>query len=107
MSPFVEVAAFLPVAGTFTYAVPEKFAAGARVGARLLVPFGGRGVTAVVIRELSEAPADFAAKPIGDVLDAEPALDPALVELCLWVADYYEAPPGEVIRAALPAGTQV
>src|SRR5262249_35191597 len=39
------------------------------------------------------------------VLDEEPALDAELVELCLWIADYYDAPPGEVLRAALPPGT--
>ena len=109
MSPYVEVAVGLPVAGTFHYAVPDRLAAGARVGARVLVPFGNRGVTGVVVREGVEVPEASQAqvKAIRDVLDAEPAMDPSLVELCLWIADYYEAPPGEVVRAALPAGTQV
>ena len=31
----------------------------------------------------------------------------ALVETALWVARYYFAPPGEVLRALFPAGTQV
>ena len=44
---------------------------------------------------------------LSEVLDDEPALPPELVELCMWVADYYEAPPGEVVRAALPAGSGI
>ena len=44
---------------------------------------------------------------LSEVLDDEPALSVELVELCLWIADYYEAPPGEVLRAALPAGSGV
>jgi primosomal protein N' (replication factor Y) len=109
MSPYVEVAVGLPVPGTYHYVVPERLAAGARVGARVLVPFGGRGgVTGVVVREHDGVPAGVdAVKALSDVLDAAPALDPSLVELCLWVADYYEAPPGEVVRAALPAGSAV
>jgi primosomal protein N' (replication factor Y) len=107
MSPYVEVAVGLPVAGTFHYAVPDRLAAGALVGARVLVPFGNRGVTGVVVRADVEVADGAAIKSIRDVLDAEPAMDPSLVELCLWIADYYEAPPGEVVRAALPAGTQV
>jgi primosomal protein N' (replication factor Y) (superfamily II helicase) len=40
-----------------------------------------------------------------EVLPDEPSLTPELVALALWIAEYYEAPPGEVIRAQLPAGS--
>ena len=30
-----------------------------------------------------------------------------LLELCMWISDYYEAAPGEVIKAALPTGSSV
>ena len=96
----------LPVRGTYHYAVPPALDAGARVGARVLVPFGGRGVTGVIVRRCGEAPTAHV-KAVRDVLDEAPALDAGLVDLCLWIADYYEAPPGEVLRAALPAGTAV
>ena len=42
-------------------------------------------------------------KPVLEVLDAEPALSPELLELARWAADYYQHPIGEVIAAALEA----
>ena len=36
----------------------------------------------------------------------EPAFDEAMIGFCRWVADYYQAPLGEVLRAALPQGEQ-
>ncbi|MEO8702394.1 MAG: primosomal protein N' [Kofleriaceae bacterium] len=105
---YVEVAVTLPVANRFTYRVPAYLAERARVGARVLVRFGPRKVTGVVVREAVEPPPGITPVDLTDVLDAtEPALSHELVELCLWVADYYEAPPGEVMRAALPAGSGI
>ncbi|TMQ03140.1 MAG: primosomal protein N' [Deltaproteobacteria bacterium] len=104
---FAEVAVTLPVAGRFHYAVPPALAARAVVGARVLVRFGGRKVTGVVVRSDASPPAGVVPVALSEVLDDEPALSAELVELCAWIADYYEAPPGEVIRAALPAGSGV
>ena len=106
MFPFVQVAAFVPVRATYCYALPPALGASARVGSRVLVPFGARGVTGVIIGQSTHAETqNHDVREVRSVLDEAPALDPALVELCLWVADYYEAPPGEVLRAALPPGT--
>src|SRR5690242_18889250 len=103
----VEVAVTLPVPGRYHYRVPSQLADRARIGARVLVPFGKQHVTGVVVREAVTAPDGVAPLSLGDVLDDVPALPAELVELCSWVADYYEAPPGEVMRAALPAGSGV
>ncbi|HEX8113543.1 MAG TPA: hypothetical protein VF516_37690, partial [Kofleriaceae bacterium] len=104
---FAEVAVTLPVPGRFHYAIPEPLAPRAQVGARVLVRFGARKVTGVVVRIDAAPPPGIAPIALSDVLDEVPALSPELVELCAWIADYYEAPPGEVIRAALPAGSGV
>src|SRR5688572_4865440 len=128
----VEVAVLLPVPGTYHYGVPPALRARARVGARVLVEFGKRKVSGVIVRGTAEAgrpgqesgPSGHAygrsgsavagtapgavVKPIAELLDdEEPALGVELVALCAWIADYYEAPLGEVLRAALPAGTNV
>src|SRR5262245_48137893 len=102
-----EVAVTRPVAGRFHYRVPEPLAARAVVGARVLVRFGGRKVTGVVVRTDTAPPVGVAPVALSEVLDEVPALSGELVELCTWIAEYYEAPPGEVIRAALPAGSGV
>jgi primosomal protein N' (replication factor Y) len=94
----------LPVRGTFTYRVPPE--AEVAVGARVLVPFGGRGVTGIVVAlDPPGAPELASLKGVRAVLDG--ALDRELVELLLWVAQYYEIPPGEMLRAAVPAGLDV
>ncbi|HUJ57237.1 MAG TPA: primosomal protein N', partial [Kofleriaceae bacterium] len=108
MTEFTEVAVTLAVPGRYHYIVPARLALRARVGARVLVPFGRQKVTGVVVRaDAPPPPSGVAAVELSDVLDDEPALPGELVELCLWIADYYEAPPGEVLRAALPAGSGV
>jgi len=104
---YTEVAVTLPVAGRFHYRVPAHLASRARVGARVLVRFGPRKVTGIVVREGAVPPDGVAPVDLTEVLDEEPALSRELVDLCLWVAEYYEAPPGEVMRAALPAGSGV
>jgi primosomal protein N' (replication factor Y) len=104
---FAEVAVTLPVAGRFHYAVPDQLAGRELVGARVLVRFGARKVTGVVVRTDSDAPPGVVPLALSELLDDAPSLSPELVELCLWVAEYYEAPPGEVMRAALPAGSGV
>src|SRR4029078_4305795 len=71
------------------------------------VRFGTQKVTGVVLPPASKPPVGIKLVPISEVLDDEPALSLELGELCLWIADYYEAPPGEVMRAALPAGSGV
>jgi primosomal protein N' (replication factor Y) len=103
---FAEVAVALPVRGRFHYKVDVAVG----IGSRVLVPFSGRMVTGVVVGLDAAPPAGISpegCKRLGRLLDREPALDAGLLELCRWVADYYEAPLGEVLRAALPPGTQV
>jgi len=101
----VEVAVTLPVTNRFTYRVPLALAGRAVIGSRVLVRFGARQITGVVVREQVVPPEGVQALDLSEVLDDTPALPVDLVELCLWVADYYEAPLGEVMRAALPAGS--
>ena len=43
-------------------------------------------------------------KQVERLLDTDPPLTSQVLELTRWVADYYGAPWGEVMRAALPAG---
>ncbi len=105
---WVEVAVALPVPGTYHYRARAHQRATLAVGSRVLVPFGARAVSGVVVRTGAPPATDVARiLDITDVLDPEPAVSTELVALCLWIAEYYVAPPGEVLRAALPAGTQI
>ena len=102
----LEVAVALPVQGTFTYRDPRPGAA-APIGAQVVVPFGSRTVTGFVVARGAPAAAGApAARDIEEVVAGEPAFDEAMIGFCRWVADYYQAPLGEVLRAALPQGEQ-
>ena len=106
---YAEVALPLRLAQTFTYRLPLTLALNARVGARLLVPFGRQLATGYVVA-LHEAldPAlgldESGIKEAEELLDAEPLLTPEVLEITHWISDYYAAPWGEVLKAALPAG---
>jgi primosomal protein N' (replication factor Y) len=101
----LEVAVALPVSGTFTYRDPRPGPAAA-VGAQVVVPFGTRTVTGFVVGPATPGGTAATAKDILDVVAGEPAFDSAMIGFGRWVADYYQAPLGEVLRAALPQGEQ-
>jgi primosomal protein N' (replication factor Y) len=106
---FAEVAVPLHVRQTFTYRLPAALRAEARVGSRLLVPLGRQLVTAYVValHEELDASVELSETEIKDaeeLLDAEPLLTPEVLEITRWIADYYAAPWGEILKAALPAG---
>jgi primosomal protein N' (replication factor Y) (superfamily II helicase) len=106
---YAEVALPLRLSQTFTYKLPLALRADARVGARLLVPFGRTLTTAYVVAlHDSLDPAlgleEDEIKEAEELLDAEPLLTPEVLEVTRWISDYYAAPWGEVLKAALPAG---
>jgi primosomal protein N' (replication factor Y) (superfamily II helicase) len=93
----------LPVAvdREFTYLVPPDLAEAAVPGVRVIVPFGRRHATGLIVR-LPEATAVKGLRPIMDILDATPVVSAELLQLCLWIAEYYMAPSGDVFKTALP-----
>ncbi len=95
----------MPLDRTFTYAVNGVVPA---VGARVIVPFSGQKLMGVVMRVHDDAlPEDIEAKPIQTVMDLGPLLSEAQMELARWIAAYYCAPLGEVIRGMLPLAAEV
>ena len=105
MPLFCDVALPVPLDQTFTYAVNGVVPA---VGARVLVPFSGQKLMGVVIKVHEDAPAEeFEIKPVQQVLDDTPILPAELMELAAWIAQYYVAPLGEVLRGMLPLAAEV
>ena len=85
---------------TLTYLVPDSMSV--QPGQRVQVPLATRKATGIVLRSGSALPPGIQARPVLRVLDDEPVLGPELLDLGLWIADYYVAPIGEVFRAMLP-----
>ena len=106
---FVDVMVPLHLTQTFTYKLPESISRIARVGSRVLVPLGAMVTTGYVIAlrpslRTGTSLQESQLKEVKELLDLEPPLTPEVLALTQWVADYYAAPWGAVMRAALPAG---
>lgn len=105
MPAYCDVALPIPLDRAFTYAlngvVPE-------VGARVLVPFSGQRLMGVVVRVHDERPAgEVEIKPVQQVLDDAALLPDELMRLAGWIAQYYVAPLGEVLRGMMPLAAEV
>jgi primosomal protein N' (replication factor Y) (superfamily II helicase) len=105
MSPIAvwQVVLDMPLRQPFDYLPPAAGAGAVAPGVRVRVPFGRRRLIGVVIgcAPHSDIPAERL-RPILDVLDTEPVLDPPMLALLVWAAQYYHHPIGEVLAAALP-----
>jgi primosomal protein N' (replication factor Y) len=83
------------VAREFTYEVDE----GVGVGAIVRVPFGRSRARGIVVSLHESAPPGVDARPIESVLGEIP---PSLVELALWIADYYGSTPARALALVAP-----
>jgi primosomal protein N' (replication factor Y) (superfamily II helicase) len=102
MPHYAEVAIPTGVDKTFTYLIPDPLVPVARAGVRVLVPFGKRTLVGIVVDLQTETSLEHV-RPLTDVLDATPVVQEHLLKLCFWMAQYYMAPLGEILRAAMPA----
>ncbi|HEV2274044.1 MAG TPA: primosomal protein N' [Acidobacteriaceae bacterium] len=123
MPTFCDVALPVPLDRTFTYRLrgPEPAELGLSpegapsvgmeendppVGGRVVVSFRNTKLVGIVTR-LHDEPPPVEAKPVDAVLDREPILTAELMELARWIAQYYFAPLGEVLRTMLPLMAEV
>jgi primosomal protein N' (replication factor Y) len=103
MPLYCDVALPIPVDRAFTY----SFEGAAPVtGGRVLVPFRREQMQGIVIA-LHDQPPATEIRSILRVLDREPVLSAELLALGKWIAEYYMAPVGEVLRTMLPLGAEV
>lgn len=92
----------VPGLGVLTYSVPEG-APLPHKGARVSVPLGTRLVVGVVAAHNATAPTDPSKiREIASVIDDRAFLPAAVVDIALWVGDYYASGPGESLTMAMP-----
>jgi primosomal protein N' (replication factor Y) len=105
---YCDVSLPVPVDKPFTYALPPAFRHKVRRGCRLSVPFGHRRLTGVVVRVHSEPLAEgVVVKEATRLLDDEPVIDERMLGLAGWIASYYCAPLGEVLRSMTPLAGEI
>ncbi|MBV8394942.1 MAG: primosomal protein N' [Actinobacteria bacterium] len=83
------------VARPFTYEVPDDVG----VGAIVSISFGRRRARGIVVELEASAPPGIAVAPIDGVAGR---IAPALVELALWLADYYGSTPARALALVAP-----
>jgi len=100
---YLRIAISIPLRKSFDYCLPDDWQSPPpRPGSRIKVTFGNKSVIGVLLYIHHEKPA-YKLRAIGEVLDYQPLIDPHLLELLNWAADYYCHAIGEVFATALPA----
>ncbi len=105
---FAELLLPVPIPKLFTYRVPHAFNDHVLIGQRAIVQFGDRKiVTGIILSIHQQAPKDYEAKYILELLDNFPSVNDLQLRLFQWMADYYLCTLGEVMNAALPSGLKL
>lgn len=108
MKRYVDVIVPLPIAGQYTYSLPEEMAERVCMGCRVVVPFGRKKFyTGLVTRVHEEAPQAYETKDVSEVLDERPILLERQYAFWQWLSDYYLCPLGDVYKAAVPSGMKL
>ena len=103
---YCDVSLPVPVDQLFTYSLPETLRHRVHPGSRLVVPFGPRKLTGVILRCHDDRPG-IATRDALRLIDTAPVLDAELIALGRWIAAYYCAPLGDVLRSMLPLASDV
>jgi len=83
----------------FTYELPD----GAGKGAVVSVPFGRSRARGVVVELVEAAPVGVKPLPVENVVHELP---PSLVDLALWIAEYYGSTPARALELVAPVRRQ-
>lgn len=89
----------------YSYLVPDALVAAAVPGVRVMVPFGrGNKESEGLILARVQEPKLPGSKAIRQILDPEPVLDKAGIDLALWMRGRYFCTVFEAVKTILPAG---
>lgn len=101
---FVDVILPVPIRNEFTYRIPYEFNNQVIKGGRVVVPFGkSKLYTGIVTRIHENPPANYSAKYVEHILDERPIITGKQYTFWTWISNYYLAPIGDVMNAALPS----
>lgn len=100
-----QVALPVPVYGVFDYAIPKALACEAKLGQRVIVPFGARRLPGVIVACRAAATRTGKLKAIESITDPEPVLSETMLEILREAAEQALCPLGIAIAAALPTGS--
>lgn len=92
----------------FTYKIPKNLQPQIQIGLRVIVQFGKKKVlTGIIGKVHNKPPQAYEAKPILDILDDQPSVNPLQIRFWFWIAEYYFCHIGEVMFASIPSGLRL
>ncbi len=101
---FLDVVLPLPLNNSYTYAITQAEASVLVPGMRVVVPFGKRKIyTSISLKVHQQAPETYTPKQIDSIIDQYPIIPQLQLSFLSWIASYYQAPLGIVVRTALPS----
>ena len=101
---YVQVAVNVPgVSGVYDYHLSRTQVGQVQPGCLVVVPFGGQQVQGVVLAKV-KTPQVTATRPVDDVLDPEPVVTQAQIELARWLSEHTLAPLSSCMKVMLPPG---
>ena len=103
---YVNIALNVPIDKLFTYKVPDYFVDEIEIGKRVLVSFGKKTLTGLILSTSNKTDLDYV-KNVKAILDDERIISDELIRFCKWVAEYYIAPVGEVLFSAVPRNINI
>jgi primosomal protein N' (replication factor Y) len=105
---FADIILPVPIPRMFTYKIPTNLKPQIQIGSRVMVQFGKKKVlTGIIGKVHNKPPQAYESKPILDVLDIEPSVNPLQIRFWVWMAEYYCCHIGEVMHAAVPSGLRL
>lgn len=105
---FADIILPVPIPRMFTYRIPKNLQPQVNLGSRVIVQFGKKKVlTGIIGKVHNKPPQAYEAKPILDILDIQPSVNPLQIRFWVWMAEYYCCHIGEVMHAALPSGLRL
>lgn len=103
---YAQIAVDIPLYKPLTYRVPDHLEGLLEPGHLVQVPFRNRaktGLTLSLQETLDDPSLEPKIKAIIDLVDDDPLLTPTGTRFLEFIADYYLAPIGEVVKLALPS----
>ncbi|MEI7629269.1 MAG: primosomal protein N' [Bacteroidota bacterium] len=105
---FAEVIIPLALPKNYTWSVPFDLQKRIQPGIRVEVILGKHKKYAGIVKRIfSEPPVGFSPKPLLNILDEDPLVNPQQLALWDWIAKYYLCSEGEVMQAAVPANLKL
>jgi primosomal protein N' (replication factor Y) len=100
---YAEIIVNAPVEGTFHYHIPAALAGRLRPGHLVEISFGQQRAQGIILRLDTHSPVDTT-KPVLALIDREPVVMQAQLQLAAWMSEYYLTPLAQCVRLFVPPG---